>query len=683
MFYTSPVKKLNRVTIYVIALMIMLYISRTFIPLSETIFIILTPYILFLIFYQKLNSLIISSKNFIKNFGLSIVLGVILASSFLLTYKLYVEILKDVFNVIILLFLYYVSYLFINTKQELNFFIDTLKILFILTAFILSIKFLSVFFAIKGSIINESGNFIFDINFSILPIIFSIIILLFLQKNKDSRFKTLICFCLQSLYVYVVLLSGSRRGIFVLALVFIFLLTLLILSKTNLSNRIIDERNLKILNSLLSIIIATGFFFSFILSPPNFKTKFFNLVGIEKVNEVNTNFKNVISKYNGIFNSNIQFNQYSDLFFDSKDPNNGWGTRIHKTIFPLNGINSELIPSDAKGYLMDSTCNADTRSGNAYSYTAFLSRSFKKGTYVEATVFCFESIDFDGTWSVLSTEGAFKGDTESFYDQSKKGTWQHLKIKGYCTGGIVNFYLYFSKFGVKDFKTLKGYVIFASPEILINNDHANSNFDASKNKNEIVNLTSLNNQLVYQTSLISISKDINKLYENNPLKNLFDKLFKQDTSYIHYTKDLKLNKENIYFSYDRISRWKFGLLIFFKEYNFPQKLFGNGFSFMNWYGHYFLHDKTASDWPHNPFISVLLYSGFIGFVTYLLLFAKAFILYIKFFANYFLFLILFLITFFFSFFSSGSPFDPPIMGFLTILPFFIHSIYKKEILNNA
>jgi hypothetical protein len=39
--------------------------------------------------------------------------------------------------------------------------------------------------------------------------------------------------------------------------------------------------------------------------------------------------------------------------------------------------------------------------------------------------------------------------------------------------------------------------------------------------------------------------------------------------------------------------------------------------------------------------------------------------------------IFFLITFFFSFFSAGSPFDPPIMGFFVILPFFIHSINKK------
>ena len=38
----------------------------------------------------------------------------------------------------------------------------------------------------------------------------------------------------------------------------------------------------------------------------------------------------------------------------------------------------------------------------------------------------------------------------------------------------------------------------------------------------------------------------------------------------------------------------------------------------------------------------------------------------------------FLITFFFSFFSGSSPFDPPIMGFFILLPFFIHSIHKND-----
>ena len=43
-----------------------------------------------------------------------------------------------------------------------------------------------------------------------------------------------------------------------------------------------------------------------------------------------------------------------------------------------------------------------------------------------------------------------------------------------------------------------------------------------------------------------------------------------------------------------------------------------------------------------------------------------------------MFFIFFLITYFFTFFSGGNPFDPPIMGFFMMLPFFIHYIHEKD-----
>ena len=46
-----------------------------------------------------------------------------------------------------------------------------------------------------------------------------------------------------------------------------------------------------------------------------------------------------------------------------------------------------------------------------------------------------------------------------------KGTWQKLELEVKSTGGISNFFLYFSKFGVNNFDNLKGYVIFAYPEV--------------------------------------------------------------------------------------------------------------------------------------------------------------------------------------------------------------------------
>jgi O-antigen ligase len=138
----------------------------------------------------------------------------------------------------------------------------------------------------------------------------------------------------------------------------------------------------------------------------------------------------------------------------------------------------------------------------------------------------------------------------------------------------------------------------------------------------------------------------------------------------------KTNAE-IMFS-DRTTRWQFAKDNWNMKFRWYHKLFGHGFDYMEWYGEKFMGDSKKFDWPHNPFISTILYSGIIGLVFYLLLLLKVFMLYIEYRKKYAVLLIGFLITFFFSFFSGSSPFDPPIMGFFIMLPFLIQSIHKKD-----
>ena len=167
--------------------------------------------------------------------------------------------------------------------------------------------------------------------------------------------------------------------------------------------------------------------------------------------------------------------------------------------------------------------------------------------------------------------------------------------------------------------------------------------------------------------------------EKDPVRKWAAKLISEDTTYYGYKKELFVNKTSNKFSGPRIMRWQFALQIFQKEYNWKQKIFGGGFNFLNWYGYYFRKDKTASDYPHNPFLSILLYSGIFGLIIYLFFLYKSIRYYIKYFREYQIISIFFLITFVFSFFSAGCPFDPPVMGFFVILPFFIHYIHKKSV----
>ena len=166
--------------------------------------------------------------------------------------------------------------------------------------------------------------------------------------------------------------------------------------------------------------------------------------------------------------------------------------------------------------------------------------------------------------------------------------------------------------------------------------------------------------------------------DNDPIRNWVSKLISEDTTYHPYKSNIVPSAVANSFLGERVLRWEFALGIYSQEYNIEQKIFGRGFNFLNWYGYYFLHDKTKSDWPHNPFLSILLYSGIIGLLIYCFLVYKVFSLYIKYLKVSPLLFIFFLITFFFTFFSGGNPFDPPLMGFFVILPFFIHSVRKID-----
>jgi hypothetical protein len=123
---------------------------------------------------------------------------------------------------------------------------------------------------------------------------------------------------------------------------------------------------------------------------------------------------------------------------------------------------------------------------------------------------------------------------------------------------------------------------------------------------------------------------------------------------------------------DRVERWSYGLTLWANDYKWHQKLFGKGFVYLNLYGQKF--NFNLSDWPHNPFISILLYSGLVGLLVYIWLLIRVVKLYYIYRKSIRIHFICFLLTFFFSFFSGSSPFDPPIMGFFILLPFFILSI---------
>jgi hypothetical protein len=444
------------------------------------------------------------------------------------------------------------------------------------------------------------------------------------------------------------------------------------------------------------------------LTSYRFKNRTLEILGTRNVPAAFNRVTKNLFEYIQVFNENASYSGlYKRLWspdIDPKDPESGWGTRNHKTIDKLTGANVEIVPEGSKGYLLDNTCNADSKEGNAYAYTLIWNENIKKEGVTGATVYCFVSEDYDGKYAMMAYEGIGTEYNRASYDLSKKGTWQELSLKFNYRKGEAPVYLYIAKFGVTDFSTLKGYVIFASPHLNVSamNDsyveklrHRGYSILARLKSNQTnppmpvyVETKQVNEASLFNIPFINLKSGLTKGvffqtsdttndYDTDPIRSWVMKFVAEDTTYSGLRSAIKLDSIRNNFISMRMVHWHFGWQIFSNEYSVKRKLFGGGFSFLNWYGLYFIKDKTASDWPHNPFLSVLLYSGIFGLIIYLFILFKAVQYYIVCIKKYSALFLFFMITFFFSFFSGSSPFDPPVMGFFFLLPFFLYDVTQE------
>ncbi|MGM0532049.1 MAG: hypothetical protein ACQER7_11940 [Bacteroidota bacterium] len=126
----------------------------------------------------------------------------------------------------------------------------------------------------------------------------------------------------------------------------------------------------------------------------------------------------------------------------------------------------------------------------------------------------------------------------------------------------------------------------------------------------------------------------------------------------------------------RKERWKYAFQLF-SGYSLTGKLFGNGFSYLSHFGKKFKGTSHTYEYPHNPLISAFLYSGMMGAGIYVFFLVYTFILYVKNFSDLQYFFILFLITALYVTISGNSHFSVPVFVFLSLLPWFYHSLKTK------
>jgi hypothetical protein len=599
--------------------------------------------------------------------------------------------------------LVFMARIVIKGENELKYLVSNLVYLIILFALIIAVVSLLFFFDIlinKDFIYNNSITELpqdslseADYNIALLPMFFGIFSILFLLPEVKKKFTKAFLSSLLLVFSLQIFLSGSRRGI-ILFIIILLLLSLSLVIAPVIKKSFLKNYARESIPFLVCLFLLSFSLYIFIDKASYYhKNKFLELVGSKNILITKYKITKKILRYASVIDKSLDYNRVNTILwshvFVPEDPDSGWGSRIHKTIYPLTGKNVEIVPPAAKGYLMDSTCNASyySDSNACESYTQIVRLNTTKGERYKASVFCFVSDSFNAKPVVFSVSAycinskIVTGNAASYYNLDYKGSWQKLELDFMCNEGEVPVYLSFIKNDVQDFRELHGYVIYAYPNytkvigadsLITNEPYSRTNALVFASQRHFYNSSGM-----FSFPLSVLYQPDKKLIDPDPIRSFVVKLISEDTTYYPYKSHIILNETSSTFLNDRILRWEFGLKIFSLEYSWKQKIFGGGFNFLNWYGYYFMKDKTISDWPHNPFLSILLYSGIFGLLIYFFLLYKVFLYYFKYLHEYPLLFIFFIATFFFSFFSAGSPFDPPIMGFFVILPFFIHSILKK------
>ena len=349
--------------------------------------------------------------------------------------------------------------------------------------------------------------------------------------------------------------------------------------------------------------------------------------------------------------------ELKEISFDPKLPITWAGSQFDE-VSHLPGFNADIVPAGTVGYQLNNTANGNIYKKIFRSSTDYQSIPVASGDSIYASVFCYVSKDFNGNAVRLQIKGNIERNSISRYDINNKGKWVKLEVKGQAIEeGLTKGVLFFSKSDVTDFSTLKGSVTFAYPIIkVVKPGRREISYNVNTHQEDI--------QRIEKATLFS-------LWQVSSNSNISD----QDS--IEVIPEFQREMVNNSFAGPRLNRWRYALHLYINEYNFSQKLIGAGFGYTRKFARMFFKEERDFDYPHNPFLSVLLYSGLIGLIAYLLFIYKVINYYWKYRREYWPFALCFAAAFFFAFFSANSPFDPAILGVLSILPYIIHYNHLK------
>jgi len=682
-----------KIQIYILCLIILFFIFRASNPLFKYPFILLYISILPALILRIKEQRGLSLKPLVREFIPVFLFFLVFFLAFLFSNKLYLIVFKEIVSILLLFsFLLFINIL-VSSKNDLLLFLQALiKLIVIFSVFIAAAGILDLFgilsymdyFLVEKSFFRSIP---YDTNFSLLPLVFSIIAIVFYILNKEYPILRIFLFELLLLFFsFYIFLSGSRRGILALLIITCIVLLVLIFSFIRKKTMSIKAKTASGIFVLIVCFQLTGFYFFVTKVPFLTKNNFLNFIGTKDLTYTKEKISNNIFKIYKIVGNKLSLRDLHEktwsMRFNPFDPDLGWGGMgIHKTVFPLTGTNSEIVPAGSKGYLIDSTFEASTWDGDAYSITMLGRLKGEESIKVRTSLYCYVSHDYNSDWLKLILLNTKKRELHCDYDLNHKGTWQLLSLEDTCSAEYCEARFQFANFGTEDLTSMNGFVIIAFPQF--------EKFDEKGLIESFYEKNPVDSSFLYQhqysspdtiikLSLFDLSELNRRLMVEDPLRKWIKKVFAEDTTYTGFKTKLIPDSVNLPLPDNRTTRWKIALRIYSGEYNMLEKITGGGFKHLNWYGYIFLKNKTISDWPHNPFLSVLLYSGLIGLILYIFILYKTILYYVRYIRIMPLPFIFFIVTFIFSFVSGDSPFDPPIMGFFILLPFLIHNIHKND-----
>jgi len=667
-FILKKIDQINRSTVeyFIILSLAVVFIVRSSFPsiLNYPYYILLIIGVFFFIYsgFNQRTTILSFNYKFLKEYYIVFILFV-----FSSVFNFNHFIIKEVFKSLVVLFI--INMIFLNVKKiddfkrfQLNIVKYTFLIIsLIVTLIIIGNTFWSNLFHLLN--IKKGFSFTSDYNVYSLTLFIGLVFLMVLINQKNSKFKILIYSFIFFLIPINIFFTSSRRGLMLLV---IFFFSLLLINIYIIKNKLIKFKEF-LKNSIYLVGIYFIFlfflFFLFIHISPVLKHQILFKHNIS--NETRINIAYPLSRYTGM-NYNNSYN-----FFWNNDYNGivekVWCRKIQNFIDilfiddNLNFIKNPNFQNGSSGFLnwgnselflyenyIDSS-NLVIVKGNSINdgIAAFLNVPTNIDLILQANV---NVIKWNSNLRIMTLScGKYisQGIPRSWEGDS---LWHKIEITAnYCEEDAPMFFI----LGGSNLNESISLWTNLKAKLAYNN--INSNFNDF-------------NKLTESDSLI-INLDYDSLSNNENIIPFQIRSQKKLIRTLNIKKEEERINENLEKDKYRYKHWGYAFHIWYYDYSILKKIFGNGFVYLEKYGEKFYNSPKRYDYPHNPILSALLYSGIIGVILYIYFLVIVFINYWKYRKYHMTFFIIYLISFFFIMFSGNSHFSLPVFNLFSLVPF--------------